>query len=73
MQMLQDFCSSMPTESVLGISYPISSSMYGGKLKTNYEEMLQWQMCADVFYCFTCLEVALMLHYESYFLQSHSY
>ncbi|XP_053357113.1 protein FAM169B isoform X1 [Clarias gariepinus] len=29
MQMLQDFCDSMPTEKVLGISYPVSSSMYG--------------------------------------------
>ncbi|KAK3549238.1 hypothetical protein QTP70_034236, partial [Hemibagrus guttatus] len=29
MQMLQDFCRSMPTERVLGISYPISPSMFG--------------------------------------------
>ncbi|XP_017322292.2 protein FAM169B isoform X1 [Ictalurus punctatus] len=29
MQMLQDFCKSMPTDRVLGISYPISPSMYG--------------------------------------------
>ncbi|MCJ8733352.1 hypothetical protein PDJAM_G00222290, partial [Pangasius djambal] len=29
MRMLQDFCTSMPTERVLGISYPISPSMYG--------------------------------------------
>ncbi|XP_060780352.1 protein FAM169B [Neoarius graeffei] len=29
MQMLQDFCKSMSTERVLGISYPISPSMYG--------------------------------------------
>ncbi|GAA6093522.1 protein FAM169B isoform X2 [Tachysurus ichikawai] len=28
LQMLQDFCRSMPTERVLGISYPISPSMY---------------------------------------------
>ncbi|KAI5620953.1 protein FAM169B isoform X1, partial [Silurus asotus] len=28
MQMLQDFCMSMPTQRVLGISYPISPSMY---------------------------------------------
>ncbi|XP_062860677.1 protein FAM169B isoform X2 [Trichomycterus rosablanca] len=28
LKMLQDFCFSMPTESVLGISYPISPSMY---------------------------------------------
>ncbi|XP_072551682.1 protein FAM169B isoform X2 [Salminus brasiliensis] len=29
LQMLQDFCTSMPKENVLGISYPISSSMFG--------------------------------------------
>uniref|UniRef100_A0A4W4HB24 Family with sequence similarity 169 member B n=1 Tax=Electrophorus electricus TaxID=8005 RepID=A0A4W4HB24_ELEEL len=28
LHMLQDFCMSMPTETVLGISYPISPSMY---------------------------------------------
>uniref|UniRef100_A0A8B9LDJ6 Family with sequence similarity 169 member B n=1 Tax=Astyanax mexicanus TaxID=7994 RepID=A0A8B9LDJ6_ASTMX len=29
LQMLQDFCSSMPKESAIGISYPISASMFG--------------------------------------------
>ncbi|KAL0168061.1 hypothetical protein M9458_036283, partial [Cirrhinus mrigala] len=29
LQMLEDFCSSQPSESVLGISFPLSPGMYG--------------------------------------------
>lgn len=30
LQMLEDFCSSQPFEDILGISFPMSPSMYGG-------------------------------------------
>lgn len=29
-QMLEDFCSSQPSEAILGISFPMSPGMYGG-------------------------------------------
>lgn len=30
LQMLEDFCSSQPSEGILGISFPMSPGMYGG-------------------------------------------
>ena len=32
MKMLRDFCQSFKSEDALGISYPISTAMYQGKL-----------------------------------------
>lgn len=37
LQMLEDFCSSQPSEAILGISFPVSPGMYGGIVYTNIQ------------------------------------
>lgn len=53
MQMLTDFCKSMPTEKVLGISYPISPSMYEGK--TDYKSNASFTQMGLSTKCNECL------------------